>query len=343
MRFSGKLALKVGAVGVAAGAILAPVTAATRPHRLLAATPNTGLTNGDIVTVRRHRVYATGATIAVNMVQCSAPAVRPHCDLTDIVPGTTDGSAQRHLHQDVHRPHRRRSAMAPAPPARAPAHHCRLRRPIGRRHASAGYSPSPHGTPTVHRHGHPEHRRARAATPSRSAAPLPGVNRRQPRRVRLLPGHRRLRHRQRHRRHDRRDGSLHPRHGHGSHGAVGDKTCAERFGVRHRRSTAATPADQTTHRTPGARSIRLRLRTPAGPTVTVKPATDVSSGDRRSRLSGTGFPANQPTCTRSSAADTDGQADCDTGTLGTGTTGADGSFSAVKVTVHTGAVGNEDV
>jgi Neocarzinostatin family len=73
------------------------------------------------------------------------------------------------------------------------------------------------------------------------------------------------------------------------------------------------------------------------PAVTVKPDTNVKDGGTV-KVSGTGFPANQPTvyvveCSGPS------QAQCDLGTLKTGSTNASGAFKNVKLTVHTGTVG----
>jgi hypothetical protein len=83
---------------------------------------------------------------------------------------------------------------------------------------------------------------------------------------------------------------------------------------------------------------------PAGPTVTVTPATGVKDGDTVT-LSGTGFAASTGLfaveCAGSGSGPPPAQADCDLGTLTTSTTDATGAFSGVKIVVHTGAVGDK--
>ena len=94
MRFSQKVALRVGAVGVAAAAIVVPSAAAfgTTPPPSITVTPSTGLHDGDTVTVTGQNFPDhPGHPFAI--VQCSS--LQPDgsgCNTTPSATGTTDGA-----------------------------------------------------------------------------------------------------------------------------------------------------------------------------------------------------------------------------------------------------------
>jgi hypothetical protein len=76
------------------------------------------------------------------------------------------------------------------------------------------------------------------------------------------------------------------------------------------------------------------------PAITVTPDTNVKDGSKVT-VSGTGFPASTSPVYVVECSGTSGQADCDTGTVNfSGSTDAQGSFSNIKVGVHTGTVGD---
>lgn len=223
MRFSGKLALKVGAVGVAAGAIFVPVTAAHAATPAITVTPNTGLSDGDSVTVAGTG-YTAGATVAVLECAKTPATASTDCDLTAIATNTATVGADGTFSKAI----------------------------------------------TVHT------------------------------------------------------------------GTIGTGTCdstSTTCGI-----TAGNEANQTEAASAG---ITFKSTTPAGPAVTVTPATGVKDGDTVS-VSGTGFPASQPTVYALECGGTGGQADCDISTLNaSGSTDASGSFGPISIKVHTGAVGDK--
>ena len=94
MRFSGKLALRVGALGVAAAAIVVPATAAHAVAPSITVAPNTGLHDGDVVSVSGSN-FANAST-AFSIVECSDSNPGAHCvadcDVTPHTGGTTDAS-----------------------------------------------------------------------------------------------------------------------------------------------------------------------------------------------------------------------------------------------------------
>jgi hypothetical protein len=101
MRFSRKLALKVGAVGVAAGAILAPMSAAhgtTGPTVVLS--PSTGVNDGDSLTVTGSGFPASQPTVYI--VQCHALTGQTACNIGGLVLSSTDASGAFTAHITVH-------------------------------------------------------------------------------------------------------------------------------------------------------------------------------------------------------------------------------------------------
>lgn len=102
MQFSGKLALRIGAVGIAAAAIIVPTSlasAGTGPT--LSAAPDTGLSDAQSVAV-------TGSNFAVStaysLVECSGLTGQAACDTTPahIGTGTTDGTGGFSTNFTVH-------------------------------------------------------------------------------------------------------------------------------------------------------------------------------------------------------------------------------------------------
>jgi len=91
MHFSAKLALRAGVLSVAAAsAIVLPAGAAFAGSPSLSAAPNTGLKNGDTVTISGSNFATTSAWVAV---QCSSLAPGgAGCSQTPGASGTTDGS-----------------------------------------------------------------------------------------------------------------------------------------------------------------------------------------------------------------------------------------------------------
>lgn len=78
----------------------------------------------------------------------------------------------------------------------------------------------------------------------------------------------------------------------------------------------------------------------ASPTVTVNPDTNVKNNSTV-KVSGTNFPASKTPLYVIECSGTKSQTNCDTGTLNfSGSTDSSGSFSDVKVKVHTGTVGD---
>lgn len=76
------------------------------------------------------------------------------------------------------------------------------------------------------------------------------------------------------------------------------------------------------------------------PVVTVTPSSDLENGDQVD-VSGYGYPAKQQSVTVLQCANPPGASTCNLSGYTTGTTTADGTFSGVKVTVVSGAVGSE--
>jgi hypothetical protein len=330
MRFSGKLALKVGAVGVAAGAILVPAAAAHAAVPSITVTPNTGLADGDSVTVAGTG-YTAGATIAVLECADAPVTASTQCDLSAIATNTatagTDGTFTKSI--TVH------TGMVGSGTCAAGSSTCAI---VAGNEADqtesasspltfAAAGPSITVTPntgladgdsvTVAGTGYTAG--ATIAVLECADAPVTASTQCDLSAIATNTATAGT------------DGTftksitVHT-------GTVGSGTCA--VGSSTCAIVAGNEADQTE-----SASEAISFAGPTGPTVTVSPATGVKDGQTVT-VHGTGFPASQPTVYALECSGTSGQAACDVGTLdATGHTDASGSFTA-HVKVHTGAVGN---
>jgi hypothetical protein len=94
MRFSGKLVLRVAAIGLTVGAVVVPATAAHATAPSITVTPSTLLSNGQTVSVTGSNF--ANATHSFTLVECSAVGTPTlaDCDISHLGGGTTgaDGS-----------------------------------------------------------------------------------------------------------------------------------------------------------------------------------------------------------------------------------------------------------
>jgi hypothetical protein len=334
MRFSGKLALKVGAVGVAAGAILAPVTAAHAATPTLTVTPNTGVKSGDSVSVT-----GTGfaASSTVTLAECggtTTPAATD-CDPTTVKTATTDASgAFTATMVTVHTgtvgdktcaagatceisgstnalaPDATNSAFATFTFAAAVTGPSITVTPATGVKSGDKVSVSGSGFPTTATSvnlvecGSATPAQADCDTSTFVNAPVTNGS---------------------------FTGAMVTVHT----GAVGDKTCTAGGTCYIAGSTVTTGGDATNS---AVGSFTFAAAT--GPTITVTPATGVKSGDKVS-VSGSGFPTTATSVNLVECGSaTPAQADCDTTTFVNAPV-TNGAFTGAMVTVHTGAVGDK--
>lgn len=336
MRFSGKLALKVGAVGVAAGAIFVPVTAAHAATPAITVTPNTGLSDGDSVTVAGTG-YTAGATVAVLECSKTPPTATTDCDLTAIATNTAtvgaDGTFSKTI--TVH------TGTIGTGTCDSTVTTCGIvagNESNQAESASAGITfkatgpagPTVTVTPatgvkngdtvSVSGTGFPASTAVNALECGADATTISDCDT-----STVKSG--------------TTDASgaftgvmvtVHT-------GAVGDKTCSDGGSCGIVASTAATPADQSTTNT-ALGTFKFAGATQTGAAITLTPKTNVKNGSDIT-VNGTGF-APKAAFYAVECSGTGGQADCDTSALGQGTTDANGNVSGVKVPVHTGAVGD---
>jgi hypothetical protein len=333
MRLAGTFAVRVGAVAVAAWAILAPVTAAHAATPTISVTPATGLVDGQTVTVTGSG-FSAGAPFF--FVECNViPPPGTACESSTAVQGVIGGDGS--VSATPFTVHKGAVGNGSCPPAKA-GNTCYLVLTTDQNLSAAKTAAAPISfvPPAV------------TVTPSNGVkngdsvmvsgtgfAPSTGVFA-----VECAPS-----------------GSSAPPAeadcdgdtlGTGETdasggfsgvrmmvhtGAVGDKTCGAGGSCDIVVTTSVTDPDASDS---GIGTFTFAAA--AGPMITLDPSTNVTIGGHIT-VSGSGFAASQ-TVNAIECSGASGQVACDTNASGIGQTDASGAFTGVVVPVHSGAVGN---